>query len=115
MSNAYSVQNSGEAGADERERLILEHLPQVRLIARRIHGRLPENVSLEDLVSAGIVGLIAAIDQYDPAHQVKLKTYAEHKIRGAILDALRGLDWAPRQRAKKNKKKEIFFSKTKRG
>ena len=45
----------------------LEHLPQVRLIARRIRDRLPENVSLEDLVSAGIVGLIAAVDQYDPA------------------------------------------------
>ncbi len=111
MSNAYSVQSSGEAGADERERLILEHLPQVRLIARRIHGRLPENVSLEDLVSAGIVGLIAAIDQYDPAHQVKLKTYAEHKIRGAILDSLRGLDWAPRQRRKKAKQIEFAISK----
>src|ERR1700683_4670317 len=110
MSNAYSVQNSGEAGADERERLILEHLPQVRLIARRIPGRLPENVSLEDLVSAGIVGLIAAIDQYDPAHQVKLKTYAEHKIRGAILDSLRGLDWAPRQRRKKAKQIEFAIS-----
>ena len=111
MSNGYSLQSSVEAGADERERLILEHLPQVRLIARRIHGRLPENVSLEDLVSAGIVGLIAAIDQYDPTHQVKLKTYAEHKIRGAILDALRGLDWAPRQRRKKAKQIEFAISK----
>jgi len=111
MSNGYCVQSSGEAGADERERLILEHLPQVRLIARRIHGRLPENVSLEDLVSAGIVGLIAAIDQYDPSHQVKLKTYAEHKIRGAILDALRGLDWAPRQRRKKAKQIEFAIAK----
>jgi RNA polymerase sigma factor for flagellar operon FliA len=111
MSNGYCVQSSGEAGADERERLILEHLPQVRLIARRIHGRLPENVSLEDLVSAGIVGLIAAIDQYDPTHQVKLKTYAEHKIRGAILDALRGLDWAPRQRRKKAKQIEFAIAK----
>ena len=111
MSNGYCVQSSGEAGADERERLILEHLPQVRLIARRIHGRLPENVSLEDLVSAGIVVLIAAIDQYDPTHQVKLKTYAEHKIRGAILDALRGLDWAPRQRRKKAKQIEFAIAK----
>ena len=97
--------------ADERERLILEHLPQVRLIARRIHGRLPENVSLEDLVSAGIVGLIAAIDGYDPTHQVKLKTYAEHKIRGAILDTLRNLDWAPRQRRKKAKQIEFAIAK----
>ena len=92
---------SAEPSADERERLILEHLPQVRLIARRIHERLPESVSLDDLISTGIVGLIAAIDNFDPAHGVKLKTYAEYKIRGAILDSLRGLDWAPRQQRKR--------------
>jgi len=110
MSNPYCCQDTGEAGAEERERLILEHLPQVRLIARRIHERLPDNVSLEDLVSAGIVGLIAAVDQYDASHNVKLKTYAEHKIRGAILDSLRGLDWAPRQRRKKAKQIEFAIS-----
>jgi RNA polymerase sigma factor for flagellar operon FliA len=92
--------------ASERERLILEHLPQVRLIARRIHERLPESVSLDDLVSTGIVGLIAAIDHFDPAHNVKLKTYAEYKIRGAILDSLRGMDWAPRQQRKRVKQIE---------
>jgi RNA polymerase sigma factor FliA len=110
MSNPYCSPDVAEADAEERERLILEHLPQVRLIARRIRDRLPENVSLEDLVSAGIVGLIAAVDQYDPAHNVKLKTYAEHKIRGAILDSLRGLDWAPRQRRKKAKQIEFAIS-----
>ena len=89
--------------AEERERLILEHLPQVRLIARRIHERLPESVSLDDLVSTGTLGLIAAIDRFDPRHNVKLKTYAEYKIRGAILDSLRGLDWAPRQQRKRSK------------
>lgn len=91
---------------EERERMILEHLPQVRLIARRIHERLPESVSLEDLVSTGIVGLISAIDRFDPTHNVKLKTYAEYKIRGAILDSLRGLDWAPRQQRKRVKQIE---------
>ena len=110
MSNPYCQQESAGPGTEERERLILEHLPQVRLIARRIRDRLPENVSLEDLVSAGIVGLIAAVDQYDPSHNVKLKTYAEHKIRGAILDSLRGLDWAPRQRRKKAKQIEFAIS-----
>jgi len=110
MSNPYCCPDTGEAVTAERERLILEHLPQVRLIARRIRDRLPENVSLEDLVSAGIVGLIAAVDQYDPVHNVKLKTYAEHKIRGAILDSLRGLDWAPRQRRKKAKQIEFAIS-----
>ena len=89
--------------ADERERLILEHLPQVRLIARRIHERLPESISLEDLISTGTVGLISAIDRFNPSLNVKLKTYAEYKIRGAILDSLRGLDWAPRQQRKRAK------------
>jgi RNA polymerase sigma factor for flagellar operon FliA len=110
MTNPYCFADAEEAGTEERERLILEHLPQVRLIARRIRDRLPENVSLEDLVSAGIVGLIAAVDQFDPGHNVKLKTYAEHKIRGAILDSLRGLDWAPRQRRKKAKQIEFAIS-----
>jgi RNA polymerase sigma factor for flagellar operon FliA len=96
--------------ADERERLILEHLPQVRLIARRIHERLPESVNLDDLVSTGTLGLIAAIDRFDSSHNVKLKTYAEYKIRGAILDSLRGLDWAPRQQRKRSKQIEAAIS-----
>src|ERR1035438_1167112 len=99
----YQAQDSA---AEERERLILEHLSQVRLIARRIHERLPDSVSLEDLISTGTIGLIAAIDRFDPAHNVKLKTYAEYKIRGAILDSLRGLDWAPRQQRKRAKQIE---------
>ena len=86
-----------------REELILKHLPQVRLIARRIHERLPGSVSLEDLISTGVTGLIAAIDHFDSRHDVKLKTYAEYKIRGAILDSLRELDWAPRQQRKRSK------------
>ena len=92
--------------AEVREQLILEHLPQVRLIARRIHERLPESVSLDDLISTGVVGLISAIDRFDASHNVKLKTYAEYKIRGAILDGLRGLDWAPRQQRKRSKQIE---------
>ena len=105
---AYAV--SEMIGETERERLILEHLPQVRLIARRIQERLPENISLEDLISTGVVGLISAIDNFDPSHNVKLKTYAEYKIRGAILDSLRGLDWAPRQKRRKAKQIEAAIS-----
>ncbi len=95
---------------EERERLILEHLPQVRLIARRIHERLPESVNLDDLISTGTIGLIAAIDRFDPGHNVKLKTYAEYKIRGAILDSLRGLDWAPRQQRRRSKQIEAAIA-----
>ncbi len=105
---AYAAQT--EMSEAERERLILEHLPQVRLIARRIQERLPESVILEDLVSSGVIGLISAIDNFDPGHNVKLKTYAEYKIRGAILDSLRGLDWAPRQKRRQAKQIEAAIA-----
>lgn len=104
----YAVQTDMSDG--ERERLIMEHLPQVRLIARRIQERLPESVILEDLVSTGVIGLISAIDNFDCSHNVKLKTYAEYKIRGAILDSLRGLDWAPRQKRRQAKQIESAIS-----
>jgi RNA polymerase sigma factor for flagellar operon FliA len=95
---------------ERRDELILEHLPQVKLIARRIQERLPESITLDDLMSTGVLGLISAIDHFDPAQNVKLKTYAEYKIRGAILDSLRSLDWAPRQKRKKAKKIEAAIS-----
>src|SRR5580658_7369118 len=86
-----------------RERLVIEHLTQVRIIAGRIHDRLPAHIPLEDLVSAGIVGLLDAIDNFDPSFNVQLKTYAEHRIHGAIMDSLRDLDWAPRETRKRSK------------
>jgi RNA polymerase sigma factor for flagellar operon FliA len=93
--------NGPELLADSREALILEHLPQVRWIATRIHEKLPDNTCLEDLISIGIIGLINAIDNFEPKFNVKLKTYAEYKIRGAILDSLRGMDGiAPHKRKK---------------
>lgn len=92
---AYHYQAEG-LSEEERERLILEHLPQVRLVARKIHERLPETICFDDLLSAGVVGLIQAIDNFDPRQNVKLKTYAEFRIRGSILDSLREADWAPR-------------------
>ena len=105
----YTYQAEEGTSAD-RERLILEHLPQVRLIARRIHERLPESVSLDDLISNGVVGLIAAVDKFDPSQNVQLKTYAEHKIRGAILDGLRDMDWAPKNKRRQAKQIEAAIS-----
>ena len=98
----YQAQTAEGAEA-VRERLILEQMPQVHFIARRLHEKLPESVCLDDLISAGVVGLITAVDNFDESQGVKLKTYAEYKIRGAILDSLRGLDWASRHRRKKAK------------
>jgi RNA polymerase sigma factor for flagellar operon FliA len=107
---AYQRAEEQHLSAEERERLILEHMPQVNLIARRIHETLPGSVCLDDLISSGVVGLIMAIDNYDPSQSVKLKTYAEYKIRGAILDSLRGMDWASRHRRKKYKEIEAAIS-----
>ena len=101
----YAVQPAVDANAAllDRQALVLQHLPQVWLIARRIHGQLPDSVGLDDLISTGVVGLLAAIDNFDPSLDVQLKTYAERKIRGAILDGLRETDWAPREVRKKSK------------
>ena len=79
-----------------RDQLILDHMPQVRLIATRMQRRCPPCVELDDLVSAGTIGLIQAVDRFDPARGFKLKTLAEHRIRGAMLDFLRKLDPLPR-------------------
>lgn len=79
-----------------REQLILLHLPQVELLARRMHVRCHQQVDLEDLTSAGIVGLIQAVDRFQPERRCLLKTLAEHRIQGAMLDYLRQLDPLPR-------------------
>lgn len=86
--------------AAERERLILDHLSNVRWIAMRIHEKIGGAVNLEDLISSGVIGLIHAVDSYDPKYNVKLKTFAEHRIRGAILDSIRGLDGIPAHKRK---------------
>lgn len=78
-------------GPADRERLIREYLPLVRTIAERVRGSLPVSVSLDDLISAGVVGLIAAVDSHSASRGVRLDTYATYKIRQTILDSLRGL------------------------
>jgi RNA polymerase sigma factor for flagellar operon FliA len=80
----------------QRDQLVLDHLEQVQFVARRIHSRLPPQVILEDLVHAGVLGLMDAVRKYDPSKNVRLKYYAEFRIRGAILDSLRDVDWGPR-------------------
>jgi RNA polymerase sigma factor FliA len=81
---------------EERERLILEHLPLIKVLAWRLQHKLPPNVEISDLVSAGIIGFMDALENFDPARGVRLKTFAEFRVRGAMLDSLRELDWAPR-------------------
>ena len=81
---------------DERNDLVLEHLEIVKKGVHRIVGRIPSLVDTEDLASDGVLGLMDAIDKFEPERSVKFKTYAEVRVRGAILDSLRRLDWAPR-------------------
>jgi len=88
--------------SSEQERVLLEHLPIVRFLARRIHERLPQHVDIEDLVS-GVVGLMDAFTKFDPAKKVQFRSYAQFRIRGAILDSLRTLDWSPRELRRKGR------------
>src|SRR5580658_6626140 len=87
----------------EQERVLLDHLPVVRFIARRIHERLPQHVDIEDLVSAGVVGLMDAFSKFDATKKVQFRSYAQFRIRGAILDSLRTLDWSPRELRRKGR------------
>jgi RNA polymerase sigma factor for flagellar operon FliA len=87
----------------EQERVLLEHLPMVRFLARRIHERLPQHVDIEDMFSAGMVGLMDAFAKFDPNKKVQFRSYAQFRIRGAILDSLRTLDWGPRELRRKGR------------
>ena len=85
------------------EESLREHLPMVRFLAIRIRERLPQQVELEDLISAGIVGLLDAFQKFDPAKKVQFRTYAQFRVRGAMLDSLRALDWGPRDLRRKGR------------
>ncbi|MDR3000867.1 MAG: FliA/WhiG family RNA polymerase sigma factor [Fibromonadaceae bacterium] len=79
-----------------RDKILAEYTPLVRYTAQRMSIGLPKNVQLNDLVGTGVIGLIKAVESFDRSREVKFETYATHKIRGAILDALREQDWVPR-------------------
>lgn len=79
-----------------RNRLLENYLPLVKYTADRIYAKLPDKVELDDLISAGIFGLMDAIDAFDPERGVKFETYCTPRIRGSILDELRSMDWVPR-------------------
>jgi RNA polymerase sigma factor FliA len=81
---------------EQKDKLIMEYAPLIRFIAQKIAVRLPSHIELDDLISSGVIGLMDAIEKYDPERDNKFKTYAEFRIRGAILDELRAQDWVPR-------------------
>src|SRR5580698_8751987 len=120
MSNVKANLNSANANAllkkykeepnkltpQQKDKLIMEYAPLIRFIAQKIAVRLPSNIELDDLISSGVIGLMDAIDKYDPTRDNKFKTYAEFRIRGAILDELRAQDWVPRSVREKAKQLE---------
>ena len=93
----------GALSESRRAEMILENLPRVRWIAGHIHQRLPSTIVLEDLISIGVIGLIEALDRFDPNLGVQFKTYAEHRIRGAILDSVSELDGIPAHKRAKSR------------
>src|SRR5882724_11476906 len=79
-----------------RERLVVAYSPLVKFVAGRTGARLPSHVDQADLISYGMIGLIEAMERFDPRRQIRFETFAMQRIRGAIIDELRSLDWVPR-------------------
>src|SRR4030066_646059 len=96
------------------EQMVLQYAPLIKYIASRLALRLPSHISLDDLISSGIIGLIDAIHKFDPSKNISFKTYAEFRIKGAILDELRSLDWIPRSVRKKTHLIEDAYAKLQR-
>jgi len=101
--HATCVPRAEETREQDRDQIILEHLPLVRVIAIRVHENLPVHVDIDDLVHAGIMGLFDAAKKFNPTKQVAFSSYAKHRIKGAILDSLRQLDWASRDLRRRHK------------
>jgi RNA polymerase sigma factor for flagellar operon FliA len=96
MTAAELAYKTSATGATEADDLVMQELPQVYYIAARIRERLPQHVEMEDLVSAGVLGLLEATRSFDGSKNVQFKTFAKFRIRGAILDSLRETDWGSR-------------------
>ncbi|HJW44798.1 MAG TPA: FliA/WhiG family RNA polymerase sigma factor [Geothrix sp.] len=94
---------------NNREQIIKDYVPLVKFVAHRVASRLPSHVELDDLINSGILGLMDAIEKFEPARNIKFKTYAELRIKGAILDGLRDLDWVPRSLRRKKKDIESAY------
>ncbi len=95
--------------ATERQRLLVEMLPLVKRMAFKIREHLPAHVEVDDLLANGVVGLVDAVAKFDATKRVKLESYARHRVRGGILDGLRGADPASRDLRRKNKKIQKLY------
>ena len=98
-----SIRKRQKVSQELRDRIVLDHLPLVKAIAIRVHENLPVHVDVDDLIHAGVLGLFDAVTKYDGTKNVEFQAYAKHRIKGAILDSLRQLDWASRDMRKRQK------------
>lgn len=87
----------------ERDQLVISHMSTVKIIARQIHERLPQHIDFEELTSAGVIGLLDAVQKFSFDKKIQFKSYAQFRIRGAILDSLRETDWSPRELRRKGR------------
>jgi RNA polymerase sigma factor for flagellar operon FliA len=110
MTPNTTIDANNEQNRNDRDEIVLQHLPLVRAIAIRVHQNLPVHVDLDDLVHAGIMGLLDAAVKYDGEKQVTFRSYAKHRIKGAILDSLRDMDWASRDLRRRHKQLEAITS-----
>ena len=96
MASKPRVVEEIEITTENREEVIIQYSPMIKYVANRIAMRLPPHIEVDDLISVGVLGLMDAITKYDSSRGAKFKTYAEFRVRGAILDELRSMDWVPR-------------------
>ena len=105
----YPAESYRTINEDEREELIRSFLPLVKRVVHRLAGRLPAEVDIKEMLNSGIIGLVDALEKYDPRHETNFSTYAQFRIRGAILDSFRSQDWAPRSLRHKAHKLENAY------
>lgn len=96
---------------DQREEMIRSYLPLVKKVVHRLAGRLPSEVDIKEMLNSGIIGLVDALEKYDPKHETNFSTYAQFRIRGTILDSFRVQDWVPRSLRHKAHKLESTYHK----
>ncbi len=110
-SNQIAVEKYKTINAQDKEDLIKSYLPLVKKVVHRLSGRLPRDIDLREMLNSGIIGLVDALEKYDPSHETNFSTYAQFRIRGAILDSFRSQDWLPRSlRFKSHKIEQAYHS-----
>ncbi len=100
----HSIRNGLKIRNEYRDQLIHDYSPTIRMIAINVVSKVPANIEVDDLISVGTIGLMDAIDKYDPEKETRFKSYAEFRIKGSIIDELRNQDWLPRSVREKQKR-----------